>query len=664
MRCKSSTVPATVNHIKDFFANQPLSEKMGRRKKSESQETCQIVFKKNIECLRRKDGKIMKNFLLCTFLFLNLCFSAQEKVIDTVVVYDNQLKSAEKTQSIIKLNREDLEKNSTSLSEVLRFQSPVYIKENGRGAVSSPSFRGTSSQQTAFIWNGLNINSMFLGQGDINNLGLLDYDEIDIKSGGGSVIYGSAAIGGTIHLNNQLKFNKGFHQKLFAEYASFDTFNSQMVSSFSSDKLSVKFAAGLSKSKNDYEVPERDYINRNGQYNNKTVSLEAAYKINNQNQISWLTQFFDGSQNFPIFDKFGTKTKYLTNNTRNLLSWEYTSKKIINIFRLAYLEENFTYFGILDQPKSSGGKGKNYIAKNDFTYFFIPKLNVNIITDYKKVEGEGYGSGIDHPVRKEGSAAVLLRYQANNNLYFEAGVKKDFVEQLKTPVLYSFGTSITFTEWYQLKINASKNFRYPSFNDLYWQPGGNLDLKSETAYQGEMSNNFKYKNIKLNVMPYYIYIENMIRWLPTSQGFWSPVNTNKVRSYGLESSISYQKNWQKMNVNLKVGYDFTKSENLETNRQLSYVPMHKVFGNVDFRYSWIKIYAQGLYNGLTFTSTDEDKDSALKAYLILNAGISVNPFKHYTLGFKINNITDKVYETTRYYVLPKRNYAVNLSLNF
>ena len=107
-------------------------------------------------------------FLL--FYFLGF---AQEKAIDTVYIFDSQLNNSKKFHKIENLDEADLLKNSTNLSEVLRFQSPVYIKENGRGMVSSPSFRGTSAQQTAFIWNGININSIFLGQGDINNLNLL-----------------------------------------------------------------------------------------------------------------------------------------------------------------------------------------------------------------------------------------------------------------------------------------------------------------------------------------------------------------------------------------------------------------------------------------------------------------------------------------------------------
>ena len=189
------------------------------------------------------------------FLFCFLLSFAQEKAIDTVYIFDNQLKNSKKFHKIETLNQEDLLKNTTNLSEVLRFQSPVYIKENGRGMVSSPSFRGTTAQQTAFVWNGININSIFLGQGDVNNLNLLGYDQLEVKSGGGSVIYGSGAIGGTIHLNNELSFNKGFRSSLFVEGGSYNTINTFLKTSYSDDQLSIKVSGNFVKSDNDYEVP-------------------------------------------------------------------------------------------------------------------------------------------------------------------------------------------------------------------------------------------------------------------------------------------------------------------------------------------------------------------------------------------------------------------------
>lgn len=589
---------------------------------------------------------------------------AQEQEIDTIFIFDHQLKNSKKFQKISTLKEEDLLKNTTNLSEVLRFQSPVYIKENGRGMVSSPSFRGTTAQQTAFIWNGININSQFLGQGDINNLNLLGYDQLEIKSGGGSVIYGSGAIGGSIHLNNELPFNRGLKTSLFLEGGSYNTLNSFLKSSYSDEKFSVKVSGNFVKSDNDYEVPEKQYSNLNGEYQNRTFNLGTAYKIDKQNTISWQTQLYNGKQHYPIFSEFATKTKYFTDTFRSLVSWDLHSEKIQNILRLAYLEEEFQYFDQIDRPKSSGGKSATYLAKNDFNYLFSEKIAVNMIGEYQLNKADGFQSGIKSVQRSAGSVAGLLRWNPGQKFNFEGGIKKDFVENMETPVLFSLSAKGNVNNWYSVVLNASKNFRYPSFNDLYWQPGGNLNLKSEISHQVELGNSFKYKDFKLNLTPYYINIENMIRWLPTSNGFWSPMNTNKVESYGLESQVDFEKDFGKNNTKFSLGYIFTHSKNLETDRFLSYVPKHKIFGNLNYRYDFVEVFVQGMFNGLTFTTDDEKLSSALNSYFVMNSGVNFKILKHYQLGFKIQNILDEIYETTAYFPLPKRNYSAHLFINF
>lgn len=597
--------------------------------------------------------------LLCVFWSF-----AQEKAIDTVYIFDNQLKNSKKFQKVSTLKEDDLLKNTTNLSEVLRFQSPVYIKENGRGMVSSPSFRGTTAQQTAFVWNGININSIFLGQGDVNNLNLLGYDNLQIKSGGGSVLYGSGAIGGTIHLNNELSFNQGLQGSLFGEYGSYNTINTFLKTSYSDENLSVKVSGNFVKSDNDYEVPEKKYLNLNGEYDNRTFNLGAAYKIDAKNTISWQTQLYDGIQHYPIFSEYATKTKYFSYTFRSLADWNFKTAKIQNSFKLAFLEDEFQYFDNTDKPKSSGGTAKTYLAKNDFNYIFDDEFAFNIIGEYQLNKAEGYRSGISSVQRNAGSLAGLVRWNPAQKLNFEAGLKKDFVENIDTPLLFSFSAKATVNSWYEVILNASKNFRYPSFNDLYWQPGGNLYLKPETSHQAEIGNNFKYGSFKLNVTPYYIDIKNMIRWLPNANGIWSPSNTNEVESYGVESQVNFAKDFGKSKTKFSAGYIFTHSKNKETNRFLAYVPQHKIFGNAVYGYQFMEIFVQGMFNGLTYTTDDENLKDSIKSYFVANSGINLTLAKHYKIGFKVNNIFDEIYETSVYYPLPKRNYSANLLINF
>ncbi|MCT3948135.1 TonB-dependent receptor [Elizabethkingia anophelis] len=605
-----------------------------------------------------------KVFVSSCLISFTLCM-AQEKIIDTVYVFDNQMNRVRNFHHVTKLTSSDLEKNATNLSEVLRFQSPVYIKENGRGAVSSPSFRGTTAQQTAFVWNGININSSFLGQGDINNTGLLGYDQLDIKPGGGSVVYGSGAIGGSIHLNNTLDFNKGLKGSLYSEAGSYETFNTILRTSYSNEKLSVKFSGNYAISKNDYEVEEKNYINRNGNYYNTTFNFGLSYKLNYNNKISWQSQLFDSSQHYPVFFETTTPTKYKTQNIRSLIAWEYNKKNINNNLRLAYTEENFQYYASITEPKSSGGSGKNYIIKNDFNYFLNDKLNINIISEFQQNKGEGYLSGIKDISRNIFSLAGLIRYFPFKKLSFETGVKKDFIEDISSPLLFSFSGKWNALKFYNIKTSFSKNFRYPSFNDLYWQPGGNINLKPETAIQLDMNHEFKINDFSLVISPFYIKIKDMIRWLPTANGYWAPINTDNVESYGSEVQIDYRKKiTENHNINAQLGYSFTKSVNSDTQKQLMYVPLHKFFSNIGYEYKFMKLYIQGMWNGKTYTTSDESNNEALKSYFVLNAGISGTLLKHYSVGFKINNITNAVYETTLYYPLPMRNYSLFVNINF
>ena len=127
-----------------------------------------------------------------------------------MVKADVYLKTFSNTQTVSVLKDSVISRSTSSLTNLLNYNSGVYFKENGLGMVSSPSFRGTTAQQTAVTWNGVNINSQFNGQTDFNTINIRNFDDVTVRSGGGSALYGSGAIGGSIHLNNQLKFNTGF----------------------------------------------------------------------------------------------------------------------------------------------------------------------------------------------------------------------------------------------------------------------------------------------------------------------------------------------------------------------------------------------------------------------------------------------------------------------
>ena len=73
--------------------------------------------------------------------------------LEPVLIADNVLKKFSNSQLVTTLNDSVLAKNQPSLTSLLNFNSTIYFKENGLAMVSSPSFRGTTAQQTAVVWN-------------------------------------------------------------------------------------------------------------------------------------------------------------------------------------------------------------------------------------------------------------------------------------------------------------------------------------------------------------------------------------------------------------------------------------------------------------------------------------------------------------------------------
>ena len=100
-------------------------------------------------------------------------------------------------------------KSHLSLSEILSENTPVFIKNHGRGALATASFRGTSPSHTQVNWNGIQINSPMAGMVDFSLIPAYIIDELTLSHSSASLADGSGGIGGSIHINNQPQWGKG-----------------------------------------------------------------------------------------------------------------------------------------------------------------------------------------------------------------------------------------------------------------------------------------------------------------------------------------------------------------------------------------------------------------------------------------------------------------------
>ncbi|APZ47209.1 hypothetical protein BW723_13350 [Polaribacter reichenbachii] len=609
----------------------------------------------------------LKQSLFVVFWFFVACnLQAQKDTIaiklDAFSLSILKVKDFSKGYSRILISDSLAIKNIKSLTDVLRFNSFIYFKENGLGMVSSPSFRGTNASQTAVIWNGININSQLNGQTDFNIVSANSYDNVVVRSGGGSVLYGSGAIGGTVHLSNTITFKKETKNNLLLKYGSFNTQHLSYDFVKSDEKMYLNIGLGYNASNNDFKYLNSNLKNDNGAFYNYNFDVNYGYKIDAKNQLKFYNSSFFSKRDLSRTLNAPSNDSYKDISLKNLLEWSHFLSAKENITtRVAYLFDEFKYYDNKENLDNfSIGSTKIKIAQVDYNNAISRKVKINGILGFETAKAEGT-SFFTHQ-RNIISSVFSLNHQLTNSLSYGIQFRKEFQKDFDAPFLYSLGVEQKINKNYTLSFNTSKNFRIPTFNDLYWNPGGNLDLKSENSYQFEIGNAINFKKFQFQLNGFFIKSKDLIQWIPNDSGVWSPVNVNETKNIGLEFSANYKTSFRNHSLVINANYSYTSAKDLETNTQLIYVPKNRANFLVDYNYKNFNVYYQSLINDEVTFLID-----TIPAYSVSNVGFNyqLSAVKNKpNIGFKINNLYNSFYQNTLSRPMPGVNFQLTTNLNF
>lgn len=582
--------------------------------------------------------------------------------LEEVVVSDTRVQRYSEGNKVTVLKDSTIQRNGIFMTSLLNFNSTIYFKENGLGMVSSPAFRGTNASHTAVVWNGVNINSQLNGQVDFNTVNPLNYSSVAIRSGGGSVQFGTGAIGGTVHLNNDLKFEKHFEHQVVTGYGSFDTRSVNYNNSYGTGKWSSSFGVNYNSSDNDYVYLETDERNSNGEFEHLNINFNAGYLLSEEQVLRLYHQSFVGNRNLSGTLVAPGRSRYEDNQHRTQLEWARFGNKATHKIKTAHLYDAFKYFENKNSVFFSEGRVINVLARYSVEVELSNTLQLNSFFEYNNFSG--VGSNFGSPKRNDLAITGLLKHKLSEKLRYNLSLRQDFSSDFSSPVIFSMDGSFDFGKVYQLQLNASRNFRLPTFNDLYWQPGGNLDLRPEQSYQLDLGHQVNFNTFKIKLNSYYIATKDMIRWLPNTSGIWSPVNVDDVQIYGAEVELGFKRAiGEKQEIAINTNYAYTVSEDKATREQLIYVPFHRGNASLAYRLGDFSTFYQHLYNG-----TVQIIGGELEGYQVANAGITYNiktdSKLQCRLGLTLNNVFNAYYENIALRPMPNRNIQTQFVLNF
>ena len=598
------------------------------------------------------------------FFFIGAITFAQTDTIhllDEVKLYGNFSPQINSGYQVQILSDSIINNHQQSLGNLLQNQANLYFKQNGNRMVSSISLRGSGASHTGVYWNGIAINSSLDGQTDFNTFSANGYNQIEIRKGGGGILFGSGAVGGAINLRDKIIFKDKFQTQINLGLASYDTQKGLVRSQYSNQKIYAKIVVEGNKSANDYPYLGTDIVNENGAFKNYHIKSVLGYKINQNNQLQFFATLSDNDRNLSRTLTSPSNSKLTNWQNRVLLNWKNFGQAYNSSLKVAYLDEEYNYYSNKESSDYTFGKSKNIILKYDFKYFISSHISLHSGIENKYSTANG--SSLLDKYRNDFEAYALLHQNPIEKLQYNISVRKGFSSVYKIPLIYAADLKYQLSSGLNIKANFSTNYRLPTYNDLFWNPGGNPDLLAENSKSGELGLGYYQNKLSINLTSYITKSKNLIQWRPETPTYWKPINIQDVMSYGLEFEFKTQQNFGKHMLELQSQYAYTVSKDNVLDKQLIYVPYHKATASLNYTYKDFTVNFNEQYNGKVFTTTSNTQ--TVNAYWLTNLEIYKNFLKQQlTVGVLVNNLFNTAYQSVSYRPMPNRNFEFNINYKF
>ncbi len=225
---------------------------------------------------------------------------------------------------------------------------------------------------------------------------------------------------------------------------------------------------------------------------------------------------------------------------------------------------------------------------------------------------------------------------------------------------------------FQMSISGGNSVAMPEFSSLFWKGDsrvqGNPDLDPESSYGMSCNTKVKVGTFTLTGEAYFNRIENLIYWYRSALGVWKPENLADAELYGFSGSLNWEvfKNFE-IEFNGSKNYPINKTTSADHyDKYLTNKPLHKFQGKVSYSFMNIKLFASILNVGKQYDNFSNTV--VIDGYTTYDAGLHLtSPIGKKikaSITFRINNIFNVQYETSRNVPSSGRNFEVSLSTNF
>ena len=604
--------------------------------------------------------------------------------------------------------------SSLSVADALRYFSGVQLKDyGGVGGLKTVNVRSMGSHHVGVFYDGVEVGNAQNGVVDLGQFSLDNVEEVSLYNGQKSAIFQPATEfgnAGSVYIRTRRpKFSEGEHRhlRILTRAASSDMLR---ISSLWEERISASLCSSLNaevlsssgKYKFRYRRKNADgsvaydttAIRQNGDiwavrlegnlhglFNGGGLALKG-YTYHSQRGIPgaivsnvWRRGERQGDHNSfiqlsgqkAISSSFSTRwlAKYAYYNT-HYVNRDSTTRHVDNRYRQqeVYLSSSNVVELLPGWSASLSYDFRFNTLRADLPLFAYPHRFTNLMS---------VATAYNH--RRFSIQASLLGNSIKDHARTLASRKST---QTLTPALF-----MNVAPWSAVPMTvrayAKKSFRMPTFNDLFYTDMGNAALNPESAIQYNIGVNYstlsqpRSTRVSLSMDVYYNTVHDKIVAYPKGQQFrWTMLNLGRVHIKGMdvEAQVIQQLTpmWR-LDVRAQYTYqdarDVTNPTDTYYHHQIPYVPWHSGSLVVGVASDCWTLDYSFIYVGKRYNQQENIRYNYMQPWYTNDVHGSYT-FKwgkaRCRLTAEVNNLLDQDYDVILNYPMPKRNYAVGLTV--
>ena len=584
------------------------------------------------------------------------------------------------TRPVYVINRKEIEaQGARTVKEALRFVPgilPDGTVGTEIGGLSGQFIRGSNTGQVLILLNGRPINNLGSGGFDLSEITTDIVERIEVLPGGGSTLYGSDAIGGTINIITR-RPTKDITTTAQLRLGSYDL-NEQSIQN-SGKQGNVSWLLGYNRTRTnnnfDYSIPEVDFDgtreNADVLYNNLNLQVNA--ELGDRQSLSFNTIYLAKNQGVPggvaipeisqaAFNSLTDNNRKYTDQVLTDLAWNAKLGKAEDSLLTArvYLDFLNTRFdnrtGEINNHRQFDSNQRSLGFQVQHNWQVAQNQNLTYGFDYRNVSAENVTRNLADQTETEnyddniGQGAVFSKYlvDVTPDVRLNLGLRQDFNSLVNGSVTSpAVGVRWNLFETTTVRSNYIRNFRVPTLFNLYSNSPfakGNPDLKPERGNSFDIGIDQQLGNIGLLRLTFFN--NTILDNIAYDNINFTYENIGKVRTTGVEVALNLQlaKNFYFTgNYTANDPRILESSNPAEVDQELRFAGADSINLGLSYenRQGW---YAGILMHSLGSYPTNNINTESLPGYTTFDFKLRVPVSQNMAINGSVENIFDQRYQ--------------------